>query len=483
MSAPDATSGMFNGSAATAGESLLTELEAIEATVNTDIAAALASADAAATSAAASAASAASVLPAITAQATAAATSATASATSATASATSATASATSATAAAGSATSAASSASTAVTNASSATTSAGNAATSATAAAGSATTASTQATNAATSATNASTSATNAAASAATATTIGQTTTGRNYLHNPMFRVQQRGTGAFTTNNAFTADRWQLSLSLDTVSVTVASLADADRTAIGDEAFEYALQNVFTGNAGAGALNVLLQKIENVRRLANKTVTVSFWAKAASGTPKVGVSLDQSFGTGGSPSSTVNGAGTAVTLSTTWTRYSVTLGLASLSGKTLGSNNDHSTILFLWYSAGTTNATRAGSIGVQAATISVAGVQLEFASAATPIERLDPRNDLANCQRFYFVSGQFAVGGFSTTTTTFYSAVPFPVTMRVTPTATPTWGTLTNASTNAVSPTTSGAVLSAATTASGSMVAIMTSCTFSADL
>lgn len=54
MSAPDATSGMFNGSAATAGESLLTELEAIEATVTADTAAALASAAAAAASAAAS---------------------------------------------------------------------------------------------------------------------------------------------------------------------------------------------------------------------------------------------------------------------------------------------------------------------------------------------------------------------------------------------------------------------------------------------
>ena len=58
---------------------------------------------------------------------------------------------------------------------------------------------------------------------------------------------------------------------------------------AIGDEAAEYAVQCVVTGGAGAAAYAALSQFVEDVRRLGGKTVTMSFWAKAASGAPKSG--------------------------------------------------------------------------------------------------------------------------------------------------------------------------------------------------
>ena len=94
---------------------------------------------------------------------------------------------------------------------------------------------------------------------------------------------------------------------------------------------------NTFTGNAGAGAFNAVTQQIEDVRRLAGKTVTVSFWAVAGAGTPKLGVSLNQIFGTGGSPSAYVPTAGQAVTLTTSLARYALTFTLPSVAGKTLG--------------------------------------------------------------------------------------------------------------------------------------------------
>src|SRR4029077_7151384 len=130
----------------------------------------------------------------------------------------------------------------------------------------------------------------------------------GRNLLHNPLFNVAQRGVGPFTANGAYTVDRWQISSVTDTMSVSQQARVDSDRAAIGDEAVTYSLTNVnFVGNAAAGAYNPAIQKIEDVRRLSNKTVTLSFWANCGAGALKLGASIDQWFGTGGSPSAQVN--------------------------------------------------------------------------------------------------------------------------------------------------------------------------------
>lgn len=223
----------------------------------------------------------------------------------------------------------------------------------------------------------------------------------GRNVLHNPLFNVAQRGAGPWTVNG-YTLDRWLLGLSLDSASVSQSAQADANRAQIGDEAPKFLLGNTFTGNAGAAAYNRILQRIEDVRRLAGKTVIVSLWAWAGAGTPKLGVGIVQNFGTGGSPSAAVVVAGQSVTLSTTAARYSLTFVIPSATGKTLGSNGDDNTELSLWFSSGTTNATAAGSPGVQSGTVALWGIQLEVGTTATPLEKPDPRYDLANCQRFY---------------------------------------------------------------------------------
>jgi hypothetical protein len=293
----------------------------------------------------------------------------------------------------------------------------------------------------------------------------------GRNKLHNPLFNIQQRGAGAFTANSVYTADRWLLGLTLDTDSVTVVALTDTDRgnTGINDEEATYGLSNTFTGNAGASAYSVISQRIETVRRLSNKTVTVSFWAKAASGTPKVGVSIDQVFGTGGSPSATVTGNGTAVTLSTSWARYSVTLAIASASGKTFGTTaGTDFTQLNIWYSSGTTDATRAGSIGVQSATVSLWGVQLEIGSVATPLEKPDPAYDLANCLRF-FQGNQCVITGYGAAGAGAGQSMTLLSFMRASPTMTLGTAANSNVGTVTLTPLLNRAVwVSASVTATG---------------
>jgi hypothetical protein len=259
----------------------------------------------------------------------------------------------------------------------------------------------------------------------------------GRNVLHNALFRVQQRGVGAFTTNSAYTADRWKIVLVLDTVSFSIQTLSDAARTAIGDEAALYALQNVFTGNAGSTAYNYIVQPIEDLRRLSNKTVTVSFWANA-SATLKLGVNLVQNYGTGGSPSANAWAftTGTAVTLSVNWTRYSATFALPSQSGKTLGTNNDHYLGLAFFYSCGSGNNALTGNIGVQSGTINLWGVQCEVGTSATQLEKIDVATDWNHCLRFYVSSnsGTWNHYGYIGGVQSIQASMNLPVPMRATP-------------------------------------------------
>src|SRR4029077_16418747 len=99
------------------------------------------------------------------------------------------------------------------------------------------------------------------------------------------------------------------------------------------------------------------------VRRLGGKTVTISFWAQASAAL-KLGINMSQIFGTGGSPSSGLwaLATGNAITLTTGWARYSTTITLPSVSGKTLGTNGNDYTGLMFFCSAGATNNATAGN-------------------------------------------------------------------------------------------------------------------------
>jgi len=261
----------------------------------------------------------------------------------------------------------------------------------------------------------------------------------GRNLVMNGCFNIAQRGSTAFSTSG-YTLDRWRLDLALDTTTVQQIDNDDAHRTQIGDEAATKLMFVGVTGNAGAGAFTVVSQFIEDVRRLAGKAVTVSFWAYATAGTPKIGVAAQQIFGTGGSPSAPVAINGTPVTLSTTAARYSVTFTYPSIIGKTVGTNPDHYSRLALFFSSGATNNAFAGGIGVQTANFLLWGVQLEIGSVATPLDYGGtPQQQLAACQRFYQVYTNATLH--SNGSGTFGGAIStylFSVTLRGSPTITP---------------------------------------------
>ena len=251
----------------------------------------------------------------------------------------------------------------------------------------------------------------------------------GRNLIHNALFNVAQRGTGAFTTSGVYTLDRYYQGFTDGSLSTSRVALADIDRTQIGDEAATNCFRAVVVGGSNAGSFASFSQAIESVRRLSGKTVTISFWAKCAAATPKLGVQLDQGFGTP-SGSAAVHVTGQAVTLATTWARYTVTLALPTAAGKTLGTNGDDSTILNFWFSSGSTNNTIAGGVGVQSGTFFLYGIQLEISSTATPMEQLDPQIDLANCLRFYAI-GNFNVSSYGLIGNVMGWDFSLPITMR----------------------------------------------------
>lgn len=218
--------------------------------------------------------------------------------------------------------------------------------------------------------------------------------TSPRNVFHNGTFRVYQRP-GAPWTANAYTVDRWAIYPSGgDTVSVTRINLADADRAAIGDERAAFALQNVFTGSANVGANNRIAHPNEDVRALAGKTVTVSFWARCLAGTMQIAVGATQFFGNGGSPSASVVVPAQNVAIGTVWARYAVQIVLPSIAGKTLGTSGGDCTVFNFYCS-------QQGNV-VQSGTVQFWGMQCEIGTAASALEVRDLAAEWDACQRFF---------------------------------------------------------------------------------
>jgi hypothetical protein len=258
----------------------------------------------------------------------------------------------------------------------------------------------------------------------------------GKNKIINGDFNVNQRNLTSTTTNNIYGFDRWAWLYSGGTCTWSSQTFTAGTAPVAGYESTNFS-RVVTSGQSGTNDYAWIAQRIENVRTFAGQTVTISFWAKAATGTPKVGISVEQSFGSGGSSNAIVNAGN--VTISTSWARYSVTASIPSIAGKTIGAGNF--LIVELWSSAGSGLSTYT-SIGVQNATIDIWGVQVEAGSVATAFQTATGtiQGELAACQRYYWRAANssnysitLALGRSSTTADV---QIALPVTMRIPPTA-----------------------------------------------
>ena len=265
----------------------------------------------------------------------------------------------------------------------------------------------------------------------------VGFGQAGKNKIINGDFSINQRSFTSLTTSLTYGFDRWLFLGSDGTTTYSAQTFTAGAAPVAGYESTNFA-RLVTSGQTLTSAFSFLSQKIENVRTFANQTVTVSFWAKAATGTPKIAIELDQQFGSGGS--TRVATAVGQVTISTGWTRYSASVLVPSISGKTIGTGNSLNANLIV--SAGSDFNSRTGSLGIQSNTFDFWGVQVEAGSKVTPFQTATGtiQGELAACQRYYVrytggTGGTLSVLGTGTSTTNTAVTIPFGTIMRVIPT------------------------------------------------
>jgi hypothetical protein len=271
----------------------------------------------------------------------------------------------------------------------------------------------------------------------------IGYGQAGKNKIINGDFNINQRAFSSTTTSGNYGFDRCQLISSGGTSTYSAQTFTTGAAPVAGYESKNFA-RLVTSGQSAVGDYAAVRQNIESVRTFAGQTVTFSVYAKASTGTPKIGVAVDQNFGSGGSPSAQVTTSGGTATISTSWARYSFTIAVPSISGKTIGTANDY-LAAWLFTSAGTSiSAVGYPAVGVQNVTIDTWGWQIEYGSKATPFQTASGslQGELAMCQRYYWRATAidnyaFMPGnGLAKSTTAAEITAPNPVAMRVAPTS-----------------------------------------------
>ena len=73
--------------------------------------------------------------------------------------------------------------------------------------------------------------------------------------------------------------------------------------------------------------------------------------------------------------------------MSTTWTKYTKTFTIPSITGKTLGTDSNDYLQLNFWLDGGSSFDSRTDTLGQQSGTFEFAQVQLEKGSSATDFE------------------------------------------------------------------------------------------------
>ncbi len=212
-----------------------------------------------------------------------------------------------------------------------------------------------------------------------------------QNYLINSNFDFWQRAT-SFTTpsSGATTADRFVTEYDGTIGTFTVSRQAfSVGQTAVPNEPkFFYRWDHTAAGSGSSVRRPV--QRIEDVRTLAGKTVTISFYAKADT-TRSLNLGVRQFFGSGGS-ALVENAAVATFNLTTSFQKFSATYAIPSIAGKTIGSGTDHYLGIQWNLPVNTTM------------TIDLAQVQINEGSEALPYSLYAKTlaQELIACQRYY---------------------------------------------------------------------------------
>jgi hypothetical protein len=248
-----------------------------------------------------------------------------------------------------------------------------------------------------------------------------------RNYCYNSGFDIWQRGTTFAITavSNTYTADRWQITLN----QRTSGTLTINQNTSQKQTADNYCMEVDATALVTNSTINItqILETLDVVP-LRGRIVTASVYMKVASGTATVGQLLQDGTDTNAFPSTGTTADSLNASVTTTWTRFSVTHTVAS------GANS------IAWRLS--TPSSFAGKLYVSQVQIEVSPTGASNQPTAWAKQNATIQGELAACQRYYVswnrdaaVSDAGIATGFASSTTSARIYVPLPVRMRTTPT------------------------------------------------
>ncbi len=271
-----------------------------------------------------------------------------------------------------------------------------------------------------------------------------GNFAAGKNKIINGDFRINQRNFTSTSSDAVYMFDRWRTFTNVGGATYSAQTFTPGTAPVAGYEAINFS-RCVTTGLSGTATYAVLAQLIEDVRTLAGQTVTVSFWAKAGSGTPSVSSEIILNYGSGGSSREPLAASVKKYAISTSWVRYSFSFTMPSLSGKTIGTGSYVE--FYIWFAAGSDFNSRTDSLGLQNNTFDIWGVQVEAGSVATAFQTATGtlQGELDACKRYtqninYSLSGKSAyntvANGSATGATSARITLYLPAPMRVAPTS-----------------------------------------------
>lgn len=221
----------------------------------------------------------------------------------------------------------------------------------------------------------------------------------GNNAIINGNFDIWQRGTSQGFPG--LLADRWRvLSSGISDISQSRGSFT-IGQTDVPNNPTYYHSSLISTTPTGTTNYKTLATRIENVRTFSGETVTLSFWARANNISSRtIATEFSQHFGSGGS--SSVLGIGvTQHTLTQTWQKFTTTVDIPSISGKSIGDNTNGLELRF-WLSAGSSLDSRTGGIGNKDGNFQIAQVKVEPGIIDTPFIPRTYAEELSLCERYY---------------------------------------------------------------------------------
>lgn len=227
------------------------------------------------------------------------------------------------------------------------------------------------------------------------------------NKIINSGFQVSQRGTSS--SASGYLVDRFAWNALGGGGTAATFTQSQQVMPVGGDAAFKiqpshfYRLTNTTIGTSlGLSSAHYIVHSIEDVSSVKSGINTLSFYARSSIANKQINVGLYQNFGSGGSTAVPV--AGTAITLTASWRRYSIPFNLASIVGKTLGVNNNLTVLLYL--QQGATDAANYGLAGIGfGGTGDTDITQMQFNEGGLldyAPQGTSQAHELALCQRYY---------------------------------------------------------------------------------